>query len=171
MYKKYYTRFLAISFLIMIIILHFAVNYNFSSFNPGSAYYESRIDPVTIIFITPAILLLLINRKWFDVAVILIFWLLFMTGKFVTNYLPIYIFAVYLNFVGKHIIIPKEIMLIFAIILIVALISTINFNFNYISLKTCNIETKICDDKNDLSLAHYFAWLGFKSQSQVCKCF
>jgi hypothetical protein len=149
------------------IILHISVFYL------PTNYSELILTPVAIIFIMPTIFLLLLNRKWKDLAILIVLAIVFMSGKFVSNYLPLFVFAVYLDFLTKNDF--KHIMglsLLFLVMfyMVFTVVLTQNIDKYQKALSFCDISNKTCDDKNDLANAHFFAWLGYKSQTQICKC-
>lgn len=168
------TRFFAIVLIVIIVLLHMVIRYEPFTIFAGkfnSPYLELQISPATIFLAFPSIFLFIFNRKWHDLMVLVVFWLIFMSGKFMIDYISIYLFACYLDFIGKKVFFPKEIIILLMIFLLIYSYSSIYFSFSHYLWATSSLcENGICNDKTDISLVHYFCFLGLKSQSMVYKC-
>jgi hypothetical protein len=163
-YKKYHI-FLAIGIVLLYTLEHFGAIFQFSVF------LENMRNPLVVYLLLPALYLFIRNRKWKELAFTILFMLVAMTGKLVSNILPVFIFAVYLDFLtDKKFEYSQRVMRIMLILFVVAftLIPSLTvFNNNQAFKDYCNSTTMICNNTNVSSwhYGHYFAWKGYISDN------
>jgi len=144
----------------------------------GEHYYlEISRTPTVYFYILPALYLLYTNKRFLELILLLILSTIWMTPKYVTNALPILVFASYLNL--KDIKFNEGIIGTFLGLFLFAMIifPIIEVNDKIEAFKKfCNPKEKICYNYNPGSwhYGHYFAWLGYitvnPSHYGLCCC-
>ena len=167
--KKPYHKLLAIGIVAFYLGIH-ANLYNPSSLVLSGFETEVRRNPIVFLYLIPTFYLLAENRKHKDLIFLLLYCLIFMKGKWVTNPIPVYAFALYLDFLTGDFKYRRSIVFsIFMFSLGVFLsmpIYSVQANLRAFELY-CNPETKICNNTEEEAwfYGHYFAYLGYVSNN------
>ena len=161
--------------LAFVIVLFYLSFYSFFLFG-DNVHKEIVWNPLNLVFVFPLLVILFQNKKYKDLALILVLSILFCFGKFVRSALPIYTFAVFLDFLNEFHIGKTALSFLLVFSLIIYYVSAINMvEANKIAFeKYCNKETKICNNWEEPHYGHYFAYLGYVSNNSyefgVCTC-
>ncbi len=161
------------------ILLIYLYQHNFW-LSADSLITETARNPILIVYLAPSLYLMFYNSYFIDLIITLAFYSFFPIGKFLTNALPIYIFAVHLMFLqDKKFKYSKKIMAIFLVLFVgfswSATVDTIIENQAAFE-SYCDQQTKICwnTDPDSWKFGHYFAYKGYISANPkfwgVCRC-
>ncbi len=167
--KKPYHKILAIGIVAFYLIVHMHL-YNPFSLVLGGFETEITRNPIVFLYLIPTFYLLLENRKKKDLIFLLLYCLIFMQGKWVTNPLPVYAFSVYLDFLTGNFKYRRSIIFLIFMFSLGVFISipiyTVHANLRAFELY-CNPETKICNNTEESAwfYGHYFAYLGYISNN------
>lgn len=167
--EKPYHKILALGIVAFYLLVHAGI---YSPYHLITSGFETELkrNPITFLYLIPTFYLLAENRKK-DFIVLLIYCLIFMSGKFVTNPIPVYVLSIYLDFLGSENFKYRKsvVLLIFMFSLGVFLsipIYTVQSNLRAFELY-CDKQTKICNNTEEdvWFYGHYFAWLGYISNN------
>jgi hypothetical protein len=140
---------------------------------------EEQRNLLILALIFPTVYVMGNNKDWSNLAVTMVLFALFLTGKFVVSGLSYFIFAVFLSYVSKEdfeLGNPKIIIyILFFSIIVFYMVPFTSVEGNNMAFQMfCNPETRICNNTAYPSYGHYFAWRGYVSNVSsnfgVCHC-
>lgn len=169
--ERNFHKIFALSVVIAYVSYHIIPNFSeyISPANARNPFTENARNPLSIFMILPTLYLLFKNRKWGWLGFMILFYLVLMSGKMLSNPIPILAFALYLDFLTDREFKYRrsDLTFFFIIFLIWHLAIPIQEvrNNNLAFEKYCNAEEKVCynNETGSYHYGHYFAWLGYKS--------